>query len=72
MEMKEHQHASYTSFTKKEQRLALKGWHDVLEYIDPAAMKHLEKRGLVETTDTTVASEMKRSFCRECKSQVPS
>lgn len=42
----------------------------MLGHIDPAAIKHLEKGGLIEITDATVASEMKRLACRECKSQV--
>ena len=41
----------------------------MLGHIDPAAIKHLEKRGLIEVTDTTVASDMRCAVCRECKSQ---
>lgn len=46
-----------------------------INHIDPAATKHLEKRGLIEITDATVTSEIRCSICRECKkckSQVPS
>lgn len=35
-------------------------------------MKHLEKRGLIEISDSTVASEMRLSACRESKSEVQS
>ncbi|CAM9360459.1 unnamed protein product, partial [Sphacelaria rigidula] len=42
-------------------------WHDTLGHIDPAAIKHLEERGLIDVTDTTVAYEMRCSVCKECK-----
>ena len=38
-------------------------------HIDPSAIKHLKKRGLINITDTTVESEMRCSVCREFKSQ---
>ena len=61
--------SAHASFANKKQRLTLKQWHDTLGHIDPAAIKHPEKRGLVNITDTTVASDMRCSVCRECKSQ---
>ena len=60
----------HASFANKKQQLTLKEWHEILGHIDPSAIKHLEKRGLINITDTTVASEMRYSVCRECKSQV--
>ena len=59
----------HASFANKKQRLTLKEWHEILGHIDPSAIKYLEKRGLIDITDTTVASEMRCSVCRECKSQ---
>ena len=55
------QASAHASFANKKQRLTLKQWHDTLGHIDPAAIKHLEKRGLVNITDTTVASDMRCS-----------
>ncbi|CAN0016909.1 unnamed protein product, partial [Sphacelaria rigidula] len=57
------------SFANKKQRLTLKEWHDTSGHIDPSNMKHLDKRGLIDITDTTVASEMRCSVCKECKSE---
>ncbi|CAM9478395.1 unnamed protein product, partial [Choristocarpus tenellus] len=45
-----------------------KGWDNILGHINPAAIKHLEKRGLLEITDATVASELQCETCKECKS----
>ncbi|CAM9581103.1 unnamed protein product [Sphacelaria rigidula] len=64
-----HAASAHASFANKKQRLALKEWHDPLGHIDPAATKHLEKRGLIDVTDTTVASEMRCSVCKEFKSE---
>lgn len=44
----------------------------MLGHVDPAAIKHLGKRRLIEFIDETVASEIKCLVCRDCKSQVPS
>ena len=40
-----HAASAHASFANKKQRLTLKQWHDTLGHIDPAAIKHLEKRG---------------------------
>ncbi|CAM9476000.1 unnamed protein product, partial [Choristocarpus tenellus] len=47
----------------------LKDWHNILGHINPSAIKHLEKRGLLEITDATVASELQCETCKECKSE---
>ncbi|CAN0062222.1 unnamed protein product, partial [Choristocarpus tenellus] len=44
-------------------------WHNILGHINPSAIKHLEKRGLLEITDATVASELQCETCKECKSE---
>ncbi|CAM9872319.1 unnamed protein product, partial [Sphacelaria rigidula] len=62
-------HRAHASFGNKKQRLTLNEWHNTLGHIDPAATKHLEKRGLIDITDTTVASEMRCSVCKERKSE---
>lgn len=49
----------HASFLNKKQRMALKEWHGVLGHIDPAAIKHLEKRGLINIMNAIVASEMR-------------
>ena len=68
--VKENKQASaQASFANRKERLTLKDWHNVLGHIDPAAIKHIEKRGLIEVTDTTVASDMRCAVCRACKSQ---
>ncbi|CAN0455718.1 unnamed protein product, partial [Discosporangium mesarthrocarpum] len=43
--------------------------HNILGHINPFAIKHVEKRGLIEITDATVASEMQCSVCKECKAE---
>ena len=53
----------------KRPRLSLQDWHNVLGHMNPGAIKHLEKRGLIEISDATVASDMKCSTCRESKSE---
>ncbi|CAN0496069.1 unnamed protein product, partial [Discosporangium mesarthrocarpum] len=53
----------------KHQRLTLRDWHNILGHINPFAIKHLEKRGLIDITDATVASEMQCSLCKECKAE---
>lgn len=42
----------------------------MLGRIDPAAMKALEKGGLIDVSDTTAVSGMRRSVCKECKSNL--
>lgn len=51
-------------------RLSLKDWHNVLGHIDPGEIKHLEKRGLLEILDSTVASDMTCYTWCESKSWV--
>ncbi|CAN0510724.1 unnamed protein product, partial [Discosporangium mesarthrocarpum] len=48
---------AHVTFTNKHQKLTLRDWHDILGHINPTAIKHLEKRGLIHITDSTVASE---------------
>ena len=62
-------HRRNASFANNKQRLTLKKWHDILGYIDPAATKHSEKRGLIQVCVATVATDMRRTVCRECKTQ---
>ncbi|CAN0439419.1 unnamed protein product [Discosporangium mesarthrocarpum] len=57
------------SYANKHQRLTLRDWHNILVHINPFAIKHLEKRGLIEITDAKVASEMQCSVCKECKAE---
>lgn len=38
---------------------SLKGWHHVLYHMKPGAIQHLEKQGLIQSSDSTVASDMK-------------
>lgn len=58
------------TFVNKNQRLTLDKWHDVLGYINCAAMNHLEKPGLMRITDTTVVSEIRCTVYQERKSEV--
>ncbi|CAN0021700.1 unnamed protein product, partial [Choristocarpus tenellus] len=55
--------------TNQKQRLTLKDWHNILGHINPSAIKHLEKRELLEITDATVVSELQCETCKECKSE---
>ncbi|CAM9301783.1 unnamed protein product, partial [Sphacelaria rigidula] len=64
-----HAASAHASFANEKQRPTLKEWHDTLGHIDLAARKHLDKRGRIDVTDTTVASEMRCSVCKECKSE---
>ncbi|CAN0497636.1 unnamed protein product, partial [Discosporangium mesarthrocarpum] len=57
------------TFANKHQKLTLRDWHDILRHINPTAIKHLEKRGLINITDSTVGSEMRCAVCKECKSE---
>lgn len=49
--------------------LTLLKWHDILRHIDPSAIKYLEKHGLIDTQDATVAPEIRCAVCHECKPQ---
>ena len=64
-----HAASAHPSFTNKKQRLTLKQWHDTLGHIDPAVIKHLEKLGRIDVADTTVASKMRYSVWKKCKSE---
>ncbi|CAN0051008.1 unnamed protein product, partial [Choristocarpus tenellus] len=66
--MEQESRASAARANQK-QRLTLKDWHNILGHINPSAIKHLEKRGLLEITDATVASELQCETCKECKSE---
>lgn len=59
----------HASFVNKKRRLTLKESHYILGHIDPGAVKHLEKRGLIDKADITVASEMRYAVFCECESQ---
>ena len=61
--------SAHASFANKKSRLTLKEWHVILGHTDPAAIKHLEKRRLIQARDTTVAKDIRRTVCRECKSR---
>ena len=61
--------SAHASFANKKQRLTLKEWRDILGHIDSAAIKHLEKRGFIHVSDTTVAMGVRCTGYRECKSQ---
>lgn len=61
--------SSHAKYANKRQTLTLKEWHDVLGHINPSAIKHLEKRGLINISDVTFASEMRGSVCKECMSE---
>ena len=50
------------SQTKK--KLTLEEWHHIFGYIDPAAIKHLEKGGIIQVSDTTVTTAMRCSVPR--------
>lgn len=54
-----------------EQQLALKVRHDLQCNADPGAIMHLGKKGLIEISDSTVASEMKCLTSWQSKSEVP-
>ena len=62
-----HVASAHASFANEKQCITLTQWHDTLGHIDPAAIKHLEKGGLIYVTDTIVASDMRCFACRECK-----
>lgn len=55
--------------TDKRRRLTLaQGRHDEPGHINLAAIKHVEERGPIGASDTTVAFVSFRSICEECKS----
>lgn len=58
--------------TNKHQRLTLKDWPDVLGHSNPAAVKHLDKREIIDVTDATVAfidTLQRLRVCKEYKSE---
>lgn len=55
--------------SEKKQCSTLKRWHDAVGHVDPTAMKLLEARGLIDVTDTAVASEIGCSACKDGKSE---
>ncbi|CAM9753325.1 unnamed protein product [Choristocarpus tenellus] len=67
--MEQESRASAARANQK-QRLTLNDWHNILGYINPSAIKHLEKRGCSEITDATAASELWCETCKEYKSEV--
>ncbi len=60
---------AYASLSNRKSRLTLLQWHTVLGHLHPAAIKHLEKRGLIEISDATTVSDFHCSTCKECKSE---
>lgn len=50
-------------------RLPLKEWHDVLRHMNAEAINCLEKSDLIEVSDSTFASQMRRSTRPEGKSE---
>ena len=60
---------AYASLSNKKSRLTLLQWHTVLGHLHPAAIKHLEKRGLIEISDATTVANFHCSTCKECKSE---
>jgi len=58
-----------SSLSNKQSRLTLLQWHTVLGHLHPAAIKHLEKRGLIEVSDATTVAEFTCNTCKECKSE---
>ena len=62
-----HAASVHASFANEKQSPTMKRRHDTLGHIDPAAMKHLEKGGLIDVKDNTVTSDTWCSACRECQ-----
>lgn len=52
------QRVAYASFAKKRERLSVTGSHGVLGHVDPAPIRHLEKRVLIGKTNASATSEM--------------
>ncbi|CAN0342578.1 unnamed protein product, partial [Discosporangium mesarthrocarpum] len=67
--------AVHATLAKKHKKLTLRDWHDILGHINPSTVKHVEKRGLIHTPDSTVALQMHCSVCaisanQKCSSMV--
>lgn len=51
--------STHASFANKKHSLTLKEWHKILGDVEPAAIKRLEKGGLIHVSDTTVVTDMR-------------
>jgi hypothetical protein len=65
----EHTATAFASLSNKKSKLTLLQWHTVLGHLHPAAIKHLEKRGLIEISDAATISDFTCNTCKECKSE---
>jgi Reverse transcriptase (RNA-dependent DNA polymerase) len=60
---------AFASLSNKRSRLTLLQWHTVLGHLHPAAIKYLEKRGLIEVSDAATVADFTCNTCKECKSE---
>ena len=60
---------AFASLSNKRSKLTLLEWHTVLGHLHPAAIKHLEKRGLIEISDAATVADFTCNTCKECKSE---
>ncbi|CAM9213967.1 unnamed protein product, partial [Discosporangium mesarthrocarpum] len=44
-------------------------WHNILGNVNPKAIKHLGRQGLLEIQDTETTSSLRGTTCKECKSE---
>ena len=61
--------AAFAALSNRKSKMTLLDWHNVLGHLNPSAIKHLEKRGLIEITDSTTIADFKCNTCKECKSE---